>query len=85
MEIAKITTSNILFHKDQQSIKKGLIRLKGVVKVNIKPQKNKIVVSYENINRENIINRLYALGYFEELAKNSQLLEINNSIILLPQ
>lgn len=66
METEKISVINLLAKNDEDTIKKGLLKLNGVIDVTVKPEKFEVEVSYENIKRAKIINRLYALGYFED-------------------
>jgi copper chaperone CopZ len=84
METEKVIITNILFKNDELTIKKGLLKLNGVVEVIIKPENNEVEVTFEHIDREKIINRLYALGYFEDFTENRLLFQITSSPIALP-
>lgn len=66
METEKISVINLLAKNDENIIKNGLLKLNGVIDVAVKPEKFEVEVTYENIKRAKIINRLYALGYFED-------------------
>ncbi len=66
METEKISVINLLAKNDENIIKNGLLKLNGVIDVTVKPEKFEVEVTHENIKRAKIINRLYALGYFED-------------------
>jgi hypothetical protein len=76
MKIEKVTVTNLLFQNDEQIIKKGLLKLKGVVEVIIKPENNLIEVKHEHIESDKITNRLYALGYLQDNAESNLLMQI---------
>jgi copper chaperone CopZ len=84
METEKVIITNILFKNDELTIKKGLLKLNGVIEVIIEPENNEVEVTFEHIDREKIINRLYALGYFEDYTENRLLFKITSSPIALP-
>ena len=84
METEKVIITNILFKNDELTIKKGLLKLNGVIEVIIEPKNNEVEVTFEHIDREKIINRLYALGYFEDFTENRLLFQITSSPIALP-
>ena len=84
METEKVIITNILFKNDELTIKKGLLKLNGVIEVIIEPKNNEVEVTFEHIDREKIINRLYALGYFEDYTENRLLFQITSSPIALP-
>jgi copper chaperone CopZ len=84
METEKVIITNILFKNDELTIKKGLLKLNGVIDVIIEPKNNEVEVTFEHIDREKIINRLYALGYFEDYTENRLLFQITSSPIALP-
>jgi copper chaperone CopZ len=84
METEKVIITNLLFKNDELTIKKGLLKLNGVVEVIIEPENNEVEVTFEHIDREKIINRLYALGYFEDYTENRLLFQITSSPIVLP-
>ena len=84
METEKVIITNLLFKNDELTIKKGLLKLNGVIEVIIEPENNEVEVTFEHIDREKIINRLYALGYFEDYTKNRLLFQITSSPIALP-
>lgn len=84
METEKVIITNILFKNDELTIKKGLLKLNGVIEVIIEPENNEVEVTFEHIDREKIINRLYALGYFEDFTENRLLFQITSSPISLP-
>lgn len=84
METEKVIIANILFKNDELTIKKGLLKLNGVIEVIIEPENNEVEVTFEHIDREKIINRLYALGYFEDYTENRLLFQLTSSPIALP-
>ena len=84
METEKVIITNLLFKNDELTIKKGLLKLNGVIEVIIEPENNEVEITFEHIDREKIINRLYALGYFEDYTKNRLLFQITSSPIALP-
>ena len=85
METEKVIVTNILFQNDELTIKKGLLKLNGVIEVIIKPENNMVEITYNHIERDKIINRLYALGYFEDLTQSNLMFQMCNSAIALPQ
>ena len=84
METEKVIITNLLFKNDELTIKKGLLKLNGVIEVIIEPKNSEVEVTFEHIDREKIINRLYALGYFEDYTENRLLFQITSSPIALP-
>ena len=85
METEKVVITNLLFQNDELTIKKGLSKLNGVIDVSIEPENNRVEVTFEHIDREKIINRLYALGYFEDHEEDNLLLKMCCDPIALPQ
>ena len=78
-----MTTENIIIANLKCSgcattIKKELEKLEGVKDVIVDPETDSVDLSYENIERDVIIQKLHSLGYPEATEKNGLLLQLKS-------
>lgn len=78
-----MTTENIIIANLKCSgcattIKKELEKLEGVQNVIVDPETDSVDLSYENIERDVIIQKLHSLGYPEATEKNGLLLQLKS-------
>ena len=85
MKTKKLKISNKLFQNDEHTIKRGLKKMTGVLEVIIQPENNLVKVTFENIKSDQILFRLYALGFLVKESKKRVFFQINSSPIPLPQ
>lgn len=78
MKIEEIIVANIKCNGCVSTIKKELLKLAGIKSVEVDIENDIISLSYENIERELIINKLHSLGYPEATEKNGLLLQIKS-------
>lgn len=78
MKTEEIIIANLKCNGCASTIKKELSSLAGVIEVAVDVEKDAVNVTYDNINRESIINKLYSLGYPEATEKNGLLLQIKS-------
>lgn len=78
MKTEEIIIANLKCNGCASTIKKELLQLDGVSNVDVDVEKDAVNVSYEKVSRENIINKLYSLGYPEATEKNGLLLQLKS-------
>ena len=78
MKTEKISVANLKCKGCAGTIKKELLKLKGVKDVDVDIENDCINISYEDIERELIIFRLHSLGYPEATEKNGLLLQLKS-------
>ncbi|WP_305952828.1 heavy-metal-associated domain-containing protein [Emticicia oligotrophica] len=78
MKTEEIIIANLKCNGCASTIKKEIAALSGVKEVAVDVEKDAVKVTYENIGRESIINKLYSLGYPEATEKNGLLLQIKS-------
>ena len=78
MKTEEIIIANLKCTGCASTIKKEITALSGVKEVTVDVEKDAVKVTYENIGRESIINKLYSLGYPEATEKNGLLLQIKS-------
>lgn len=66
MESIEILVENIKCAGCMNSIRTALLKLEGVLDVQINKEIDRVRVSGEQLNRETVINKLAALGYPEK-------------------
>jgi copper chaperone CopZ len=66
MESIEIFVENIKCGGCMNSIRTALLKLEGVLDVQINKETDRVSVSGEQLNRETVINKLAALGYPEK-------------------
>lgn len=78
MKTEEITIANLKCNGCATTIKKELLKIKGVKNAGVDIDKDKITVSYEEITRDVIISKLHSLGYPEATEKNGLLLQLKS-------
>lgn len=78
MKTEEIIIANLKCNGCASTIKKELTSLTGVKKVEVDVERDAVNVTYDNIGRESIINKLHSLGYPEATEKNGLLLQIKS-------
>lgn len=78
MKTEEIIIANLKCNGCASTIKKELSSLVGVKEVAVDVEKDAVNVTYDNIGRESIINKLHSLGYPEATEKNGLLLQIKS-------
>ena len=69
MKTDRIILANLKCNGCASTIKKELLKLEGVKSVEVDIEKDTISLSYENVERDIIINKLHSLGYPEATEK----------------
>ena len=78
MKTEKIIIANLKCSGCTTTITKELSTLNGVSKVSVDPTNDSVEVSYENIDRKQIIDELHHLGYPEATEENGLLLQLKS-------
>ncbi len=78
MKTEEIIIANLKCNGCASTIKKELLSLNGVQNVAVDVEKDAVNITYDNIERESIINKLHSLGYPEATEKNGLLLQIKS-------
>ncbi len=78
MKTEKIIIANLKCSGCATTITKELSTLNGVSKVSVDPTNDSVEVSYENIDRKQIIDKLHHLGYPEATEENGLLLQLKS-------
>lgn len=78
MQTEEIKIANLKCGGCAATIKKELLNLNGVNNVEVDTEKDAVVVTYGNLNRDKIINKLHDLGYPEATEKNGLLLQLKS-------
>lgn len=78
MNSEKVIVANIRCSGCASTIKNELLKMQGVKSVEVDVENDSIDLSYENIQRDLIINKLYSLGYPEATEKNGLLLQLKS-------
>lgn len=78
MTTEKIIIANLKCSGCATTIKKELEKLEGVQNVIVDPETDSVDLSYENIEREVIVQKLHSLGYPEATEKNGLLLQLKS-------
>lgn len=78
MKTEEISVANLKCMGCAGTIKKELLKLEGVKNVEVDIEKDSVNLSYENIERSMIINKLLSLGYPEATEKNGLLLQLKS-------
>ncbi len=78
MKTEKIIIANLKCSGCATTITKELSTLNGVSKVSVNPTNDSVEVSYENIDRKQIIDKLHHLGYPEATEENGLLLQLKS-------
>jgi len=78
MKTEEIIIANLKCNGCASTIKKELSTLTGVKEVAVDVEQDAVIVTYDTICRESIINKLHSLGYPEATEKNGLLLQIKS-------
>lgn len=78
MENEKIIVANLKCSGCATTIKKELLKIKGVRKVEVDIDNDAVTLLAENADRNSIIERLLALGYPEATEKNGLLIQLKS-------
>lgn len=78
MTTEKIIIANLKCSGCATTIKKELEKSEGVNDVIVDPETDSVDLSYENIERDVIIQKLHSLGYPEATEKNGLLLQLKS-------
>ena len=78
MTTEKIIIANLKSSGCATTIKKELEKLEGVQNVIVDPETDSVDLSYENIERDVIVQKLHSLGYPEATEKNGLLLQLKS-------
>jgi copper chaperone len=78
MEREKIQVANLKCNGCATTIKRELLAIQGVHTIDVDVANDSIDITYYNVNRDVIINRLHALGYPEATEKNGLLLQLKS-------
>jgi len=78
MKKEEIIVANIKCNGCATTIKKELLKIEGIKSVEVNIEKDTIILLYEGIERELIINKLHSLGYPEATEKNGLLLQLKS-------
>jgi copper chaperone len=78
MKTEEIIIANLKCNGCATTIKKELSTLDGVQNVAVDVEKDAVNITYDNIERESIINKLHSLGYPEATEKNGLLLQLKS-------
>ncbi len=78
MTSEKILVANLKCSGCATTVKKELMKLAGVEKVEVDVDHDAIDLSYDPQERSKIIDRLHALGYPEATEKNGLLLQLKS-------
>lgn len=78
MKTEKIYIANLKCGGCATTITNELSKLEGVQNVSVEKDTDSISLSYENIDREIIINKLHDLGYPEATEENGLLLQLKS-------
>ena len=60
------------------TIKNNLMKLPGMQDVNVVNDEDKVIVSYDNLDRSAITEKLHSLGYPEATEENGLLLQLKS-------
>ena len=78
MKTESIIVANLKCSGCASTIKKELLQLAGVETVAVDNEKDQVTVSYENVDRIKITQKLHSLGYPEATEENGLLLQLKS-------
>lgn len=78
MKTESIIVANLKCSGCASTIKKELLQLAGVETVTVDNEKDQVTVSYENVDRIKITQKLHSLGYPEATEENGLLLQLKS-------
>lgn len=74
----KIIIANLKCSGCATTIKNDLLAIKGVAETVVDIEKDTVDITYDGIDRQVIIDKLYSLGYPEAAEKNGLLLQLKS-------
>jgi copper chaperone CopZ len=74
----KIIIANLKCSGCATTIKNDLLAIKGVTETVVDIEKDTVDITYDGIDRQVIIDKLYSLGYPEATEKNGLLLQLKS-------
>jgi copper chaperone CopZ len=78
MKTEEIIIANLKCNGCASTIKKEVSAIEGVSLVEVDKDRDAVTVTYDNIDRSTIIDKLYSLGYPEATEKNGLLLQLKS-------
>jgi len=78
MTTEKIIIANLKCSGCATTIKNDLLAIKGVTETVVDIEKDTVDITYDGIDRQVIIDKLYSLGYPEATEKNGLLLQLKS-------
>lgn len=78
MILEKIIISNLKCTGCATTIRKELLKIKGVEEVSVDVEGNAVNVAFTEVDRSQITNKLLSLGYPEATEKNGLLLQLKS-------
>jgi hypothetical protein len=78
MKIEEITIANLKCNGCASTIKKEVSSIEGVRLVEVDKERDAVTVTYENVERTAIIDKLHSLGYPEATEKNGLLMQLKS-------
>ena len=78
MKTEEIIVANIKCNGCATTIKNELLKIDGIKEVVVNIEKDSVNLSYENVERDIIINKLQSFGYPEATEKNGLLLQLRS-------
>jgi copper chaperone len=80
METEKIVVANLKCDGCATTIRKELLKIKGVIVVEVEPENDTVEVTYEDVDRTTILNKLLSLGYPEATEENGLLTKVKSYV-----
>jgi copper chaperone CopZ len=78
MKTEEIIIANLKCSGCVTTIKNNLMKLPGIQDVNVVNDEDKVIVSYDNLDRSAITEKLHSLGYPEATEENGLLLQLKS-------
>jgi copper chaperone CopZ len=78
MKTEEIIIANLKCSGCATTIKNNLMKLPGMQDVNVVNDEDKVIVSYDNLDRSAITEKLHSLGYPEATEENGLLLQLKS-------
>jgi copper chaperone CopZ len=78
MKTEEIIIANLKCSGCATTIKNNLMELPGIQDVNVVNDEDKVIVSYDNLDRSAITEKLHSLGYPEATEENGLLLQLKS-------
>jgi copper chaperone CopZ len=78
MKTEEIIIANLKCSGCATTIKNNLMKLPGIQDVNVVNDEDKVIVSYDNLDRSAITEKLHSLGYPEATEENGLLLQLKS-------